>query len=152
MFQFDADSPAGQDNCRYVAMPICEAEHTDVSQGAPIPALGVFYMRQRDTLDFGVDFTNWLVANSNGASPLTIASATWGASADSPKTPTIVGEGFDPAGRVAVIVAAPPGALAGDSYWLDLTMTTTALPASQGYPAMPGRTVVRRIKLVVVNG
>lgn len=133
-------------SCRRVAMPACEPE-VDTSPTAPIPALKLFQMRSRDILDFGIDFAAWLQANGSAV----LATATWAVASNSPQTPaTVTTVPFDPAGMTAVLVEADA---VGDAYYLECTITTAPTqPSANGALALPARTVVRRIHILVVNG
>ncbi|MFX8653009.1 hypothetical protein ABTM19_20000, partial [Acinetobacter baumannii] len=81
-----------------------------------------------------------------------LTNVVWSIGANSPKSPVIGAGSFDPAGLMTVQVTPAPGALAGDAYYLDATITVGPVAASAGQPALPARTLVRRIHLVVVNG
>lgn len=141
-------STAGQVECRSVTVPACEPDG-DASQSASIAALSLFQIRKRDTVDFSVDWSEWLKANGNAQ----LSAATFAASADSPKTPTISGQAFSPAGKCVVVLTAANDALAGDAYYIDLTITVAATVAAlPSDVAIPARTLVRRIHVVVVNG
>lgn len=138
----------GPADCRSVVVPACEPDG-DPSQGADIAALACFQMRIRDKLDFTVDFSAWLAQNGNA----TLTSGTFAVSTDSPSTPTISGQAYAAGGKCVVVLTAPSGAKAGDAYWLDITAqisaTTPVLPTDV---AIPARTLVRRIHVVVING
>lgn len=138
-------------NGRYANMPVGRDCHDDVRLGATVPALGTFFIRQRDTLDFGIDFTDWLAANNDGGA-VTLTTAVWAVAATSPKTPIIVGSGFDPAGKTSVTITPAAAAVAGDAYWMEVIITVSAVAASAGFPALPARTLVRKVNIVVVNG
>jgi hypothetical protein len=139
---------AGAPDCRIATVPPCEND-TDASQSAPIAALACFQMKIRDTLDFTVDFTQWIAANGNPA----ITAATFAAASDSPSAPTISGQAFTPTGKAVVVLHAAQGAKAGDAYYLDITATLAAtVPASPLDVAIPARTLVRRIHVVLANG
>lgn len=151
MFDIDSFAPTAPLNGRYVNMPVGRDCFDDVRQGSQPPALGTFFIRQRDTLDYGIDFADWLSANNDGGAA-TLTAAVWAVAATSPKTPVIVGHGFDTSGKTAVTITPAAGAVAGDAYWLEVTITVSAVPASPGFPALPARTLVRKINVVVVNG
>ncbi|KAH2282323.1 hypothetical protein KXW82_007478, partial [Aspergillus fumigatus] len=53
-----------QPDCRSVVVPACEPD-VNAEQGADIPALACFQLRLRDTIDYKVDFSQWLQANGN---------------------------------------------------------------------------------------
>lgn len=114
-----------------------------------IPLAAIFQIRQRDTLDFSINYMAWLAAN--GAA--TIATSTWVVAALSPKIPIIVASALDPAGVAVVVVTPAVAAVVGDTYWLDNTMTTTiaSLDCVPGI-VVPARVLVRRIALMVVAG
>jgi hypothetical protein len=139
---------AGPPDCRLAVVPPCEFD-TDPAQNAPILALACFQMRMRDTIDFRVDFSKWLAANGNP----TITAATFAAAAESPSDPSISGQAFTPSGMCVVVLNAPDGSKPGDAYHLDITVTVGAtIPVSPTDVAIPSRTLVRRIHVVVVNG
>lgn len=118
--------------------------------GAQAFAAATFELRQRDSLDFAVDFSTWLAANGSNAQ---IDDAEWSVAEKSPKTPVILGNGFSPAGRCVVVVKAAEGAVVGDGYWLDVKVTVGATTAtSPEEVALPARTLVRRIAVIVVAG
>ncbi|MFX8616539.1 hypothetical protein ABTM15_19740, partial [Acinetobacter baumannii] len=62
-------------------MAACEAA-LDTKQGASIPALALFQVRARDSLDFGIDATDWLVMNGNAQ----LTNVVWSIGANSPKS------------------------------------------------------------------
>lgn len=145
MLVYSTPSPI---DCRSVTVPACEPDG-DASQSASIAALASFQMRKRDTVDFTVDFSEWLKQNGNAS----LSAATFAAAADSPKAPTISGQAYAPAGKCVVVLQASAGAMAGDAYYLDLTVTVAAtVPVSPTDVAIPARTLVRRINVVVING
>lgn len=134
--------------CRVAKVPVCESKQ-DAAQSAPVLAIGEFQISKRDTLDFSVDLSAWLVAN--GGAQLT--DATWAKATDSPKAPTIGDSVFSPQGMATVIVSAADDAEAGDAYWLDVTFAIAATTAvNPGEVAIPAREMTRRIYIVVVNG
>lgn len=135
-------------DCRSVVVPICEND-TDASQGADIAALACFQMRIRDTIDFTVDWSQWLAKNGNAQ----LSAATFAVAVGSPSTPTISAQAYSPAGKCVVVLQAADGAKAGDAYYVDLTATVAATtPVGPGDVAIPARTLVRRIHVVAVNG
>jgi hypothetical protein len=141
----------GAPDCRVATVPACEQD-IDASQSASIAALACFQMKIRDTVDFTVDFSVWLAANGG---PL-LTGATFAISSDSPSQPTITGQAFSPGGKsVAVLKAGTSGvaAKAGDAYYLDVTAVFAAtVPVLPADVAIPTRTLVRRIHVVVANG
>lgn len=140
-------TPAPVD-CRTVTVPACEPDG-DASQSASIAALACFQMRKRDTVDFTVDFSDWLKANGNAQ----LSAATFAAATDSPSAPTLSGQAYAPAGKCVVVLQASNGAMAGDAYYIDLTVTVAAtVPVTPSDVAIPARTLVRRIHVVVING
>jgi hypothetical protein len=142
-----SQAPAVGD-CRSVVVPACEPDG-DPSQGADIAALACFQMRIRDKLDFTVDFSQWLAKNGNP----TITTATFAVASGSPSTPTISGQTFNATGKCLVVLTAAVDAKAGDAYYLDLTLDVGAtVPVSPTDVAIPSRTLVRRIHVVVING
>jgi hypothetical protein len=142
MFQLK-DAPT----CRRVALSVCEPQ--SLAELAPKPeAIATFYIRQRDTLDFIVDLTDWLAANG----PATLSSATWAVAADSPGTPVLEDDVASPY-STAVVVSPAANAKVGDAYWLDVTLNITATQVTNpGDLALPARKLVRRINIVVVAG
>lgn len=141
-------SAPGQIDCRAVEVPPCERD-IDPAQGASIEALALFQMRLRDTVDFTVDFGKWLVTNGNAR----LSTAVFAIASDSPSTPVIAGQAFNQAGRCVVALSAGVGAKAGDAFYLDLTVTVGATtPAGANEVAIPARTLVRRIHVVLANG
>jgi hypothetical protein len=138
----------GQPDCRLATVPACENDG-DAAQSAPIAALACFQMRIRDTLDFTVDFSQWLAANGTPV----VTDAQFVAASDSPSAPSITGQAFTPTGKCVVVLHGAEGAKAGDAYYLDITASLAAtVPASPLDVAIPARTLVRRIHVVVVNG
>lgn len=145
MLVYSTPSPV---DCRSVTVPACEPDG-DASQSAAIAALACFQMRKRDTVDFIVDFSDWLRANGNAV----LSAATFAVASDSPKTPTLAGQAFVAAGKCVAVLTAANDALAGDAYYLDLSVTIAATtPVAPTDVAIPQRTLVRRIHVVVVNG
>ncbi len=137
-------------DCRVAVVPACEADSdANNAQAQTVQALGLFQMRVRDTIDFQADFTQWLAAN--GAPLLT--NAAWTVAATSPKTPTIAGQGFVPAGMTAVVLSVPSGGAPGDTYYLDITVHIAAtVPSLPTAVAIPARILVRRVNVIVVAG
>lgn len=147
---FSYNSQVLAPDCRMAVVQACETDvDTSNAQSQQIAALGLFQMKLRDTVDFRVDFSQWLAAN--GKPQLT--AAVWAVAATSPKTPTMSGSAFVPSGMTAVVLQAPDGAIPGDTYYLDITAsigpTTPSLPTEV---ALPARTLVRRIHVIVVQG
>lgn len=139
---------AGAPDCRIAVVPPCENDG-DASQSAPISALALFQMKIRDTLDFTVDFSQWIAANGNPV----MSAATFAVAADSPSTPTLSGQAFSPTGKAVVVIKAADLAKAGDAYYLDITVTLAAtVPLTNADVAIPARTLVRRIHVVLANG
>ena len=134
--------------CRTAQIAACEVD-APPSQNDPILAVGTFYLHLRDSLDFSVDLSKWLAAN--GGAQLT--GAAWAVAADSPKTPVLTGVAFSPQGKSSVVVTPGAEAVAGDAYWLDVTLTIGAtVSVNVGDVALPARTMVRRIHIVIVKG
>lgn len=114
-----------------------------------VPAGATFQLRERDSLDFSMDLTAWLCANAPGA---VISQATWTVPSDSPATPTIVGQEFEPTG-FCVVVISDNGSAVGSVFWLDLAVTLSATPLpSAPNLAIPPRTLTRRLYVQVVAG
>jgi hypothetical protein len=148
MLQFPLN--LGVPDCRIIVVPACEID-IEPSQSTPIMCLTgqPLQIKLRDTIDFTVDFTQWLAANG---SPL-IASATWAVAATSPKTPTIVSQAFVPSGKTNVVISNPQGALPGDTYFLEITMTTSATaPVNPTDVPIGARILVRRVNVIAVSG
>lgn len=134
--------------CRTVVVPECD-DVISMAQDASIEALALFQMRLRDTVDFTVDFTKWLAKNGRA----TISDAVFSAATSSPATPVIAGQAFNAMGKCVVLLSKHVGAKAGDAYHLDITVTVAATtPTGPGEVAIPERTLVRRINVVLVNG
>lgn len=140
-------STASQVPCRTVVVPSCERDF-DTSQGSVVEALALFQIRIRDTIDFTVDFSEWLRANGNAQ----LSAATFAVAAQSPQQPEIVEQVFSPLGKCVVVLAVGDGAVVGNAYHIDVTVTVAAVAATPGEVAIPARTLVRRIHVVVVNG
>jgi len=135
-------------DCRVAVVPACESD-VDTSTAQQISALGLFQMRLRDSIDFQVDFTQWLGANGNPV----LSTAVFAVASGSPKAPTIVAQAFNPAGVAAVVLAVPDGGAVGDTYYLDITVHVAAsVPALPSAVAVPARILVRRIHVIVVAG
>lgn len=147
MLTFGASPFSG--NGRTYFLPATEA--TMSSSTTTVPASQVFQMRVRDVLDFSVDATAWLAANGSGAA---LSAAQWAVASDSPKTPTISGQGFDPTGLTSAVIAAANNAAPGDVYSIDITLTVAPCPPvnDPGGFTIPARTLVRRIQIMVVAG
>lgn len=138
----------GAPDCRVAIVPPCEND-ADASQSAPISALACFQMKIRDTLDFTVDFSQWIAANGHPA----VTNALFAAASGSPSAPSITGQAFTPGGKCVVVLHAAEGAKAGDAYYLDITVALAATaPATTAELAIPARTLVRRIHVVLANG
>lgn len=133
--------------CRTAVVPACDTLYDPPPTG--IDALASFQIKLRDTLDFTVDFTEWLQANGNGA----LSSAVFSVAAGSPKTPTIVGQTFSTT-KALIVINPAVGDVAGDAYYLDITAQVAAVTPALGTAdlAIPARQVVRRINVVVING
>ena len=140
---------SGAVNCRSVSVPACDP-HCDSGQSTGIPSLAVFQIRIRDTVDFTVDFTEWLQANGNA----TLSGATFAAASDSPSAPSIQGQSFNASGKAMVVLSgATEGVQVGNAFWIDVTAqvaaTVALLPSDL---VIPARTLVRRIHVVVISG
>jgi hypothetical protein len=138
----------GSPDCRRVALPVCERDQPP-RPNATIDAIATFQLRQRDTLDFTIDMSAWLGANGNAQ----LTAASWAVASGSPKTPTMASNAFSPQGHVVVVLTAASDAQPGDAYWLDATISIGATqPTNVGDVAIPARTIVRRIYVVVAAG
>lgn len=116
-----------------------------------ITVLATFIKKARDTLDYGIDFTQWVQANGNTEiKDVVWADAADGAAAGILPAP-MVGNQFFPGGECWVVIG--PGN-AGDNYWLDCTVTVAATQARVGGDAVQTmeRTLVRRIAIQVYAG
>jgi hypothetical protein len=136
-----------QIDCRYARMPACDPVG-DASPSANVPAVGVFQLRSRDTLDFGIDLRDWLAANFSPE----IANVAWTVAPNSPHVPIIVGSSYEKDSRVSVVLTPNAGATGGNSYFLEAAIQIAPVAAQTGIPALPARTLHRRIHIVVVNG
>jgi hypothetical protein len=132
---------------RKYTLPASEYDGS-INPSASVPATATFSLRQRDTIDFTFDASVWLAANGNP----TLDSAVWTIAGSSPKTPTIAAQNFSPSGQCVVVVTPASGAAPGDAYWLDLTLSIAATPATTTAAAIPARTLVRRIYIIVTAG
>jgi len=134
-------------NGRTFVVPLMEA--TCLPSITTVPVCAQFQLRQRDSLDFSMDFSAWLAANGQP----NLASAVWSIPATSPQTPILGVSGFSPAGHTAVVVTPALLAAVGDVYWLDVAATTTAVTIDcvPGV-VVPSRGLTRRIAIVVVAG
>lgn len=145
----------GPVNCRSVSVPACERD-CDAGESSDVEALALFQIKLRDTIDFTVDFTDWLVANGGAL----LTSATFTIATESPQTPTIAGQAFTPAGKCAVVLTPTAaddggngGAEVGNAYYLDVNVSVAATIAmTPNDLAIPARTLVRRIHVIVVHG
>lgn len=130
---------------RRVKVPVQEPTQNP-SVSANIPALAQFFKAARDTMDFGIDFSDWLIANGSPQ----LKSCVYAAGADSPKPPDIESQTFSPTGETVVMLA---GGDVGDAYYLDCTVVLDDVQIREGNPSTIGeRTMVRRIHVVVYNG
>jgi hypothetical protein len=145
---FALNNGSGVAGCRTYAVPVCD-NLGDSAPNAQVPAAATFNLNLRDSLDFSVDFSAWLGANGNPA----LTNAVWAVAVGSPKTPPIVGQAFSAQGMTTVVISAASGAIPGDAYWLDVTASIGATtPTNVGDVAIPARTIVRRIYIIVVSG
>lgn len=134
--------------CRTAIVSACEPA-LDPAPDADIPALDCFYMRIRDALDFTVDFGPWLQANGNAQ----LSAAEFSVASDSPATPILGATVFNPAGKCIVLVTPAVAAVVGDAYWIDIEVTVAAVVAlAPTDVAIPARTLVRRIHVVIAKG
>lgn len=141
-------APTGSANRRTYTVPTL-----DVVSSATLPAVPVvatYQVRQRDTLDFGIDFSGWLVVNGR----TTVASAVWTVAVGSPKSPLAYSSVFEPTGLTVVLVTPGPLAVVGDVYWFDVTMVTApaTLDCAQPGVVLPPRMRVLRLAVMVVAG
>jgi len=137
----------GEPDCRRYVMPACEPDGCSAPT-AQIPAVATFTIRQRDSWDYTFDASVWVGANGNPV----VTGATWAVASGSPQTPTLTGQAFTAQGVAVVVVTPANGAKPGDAYWLDLTVTVGAASATTDAPAIPARTFVRRIYIIVTAG
>lgn len=164
MYPWENADQCGQGGRMFV-VPV---DDPDLRGGGSQPlASATFELRLRDVLDFTVDFSTWLAANGSNAR---IVNAVWEVAPDSPKTPILPGRlqiqeltlvggskppnvSFSATGRCVVVVQAAADAKVGDGYWLDLKVTVGATTATHTDDvALPERTLVRRIAIIVVAG
>lgn len=143
IFLDGADAP----RCRYVTVPACD-ETYDMSKAASPASLDTLYLPLQDTLDFGMDFGAWMQANGNSA----LATATWSITSDSPQQPVLGDSGLSANGLTNVSVAAGVGAVPGNAYYLQCIAVFSAAPATSTFPAVPARTLTRRLYIVTVRG
>lgn len=142
--QFYAQQPAMPP--RRVKMPVQEPTNVATAPSASVPALAQFFKAARDTMDFGIDFTDWLIANGNTQATNIVYSE----GDDSPQSPTIASQSFSKTGESAVLIS---GGAIGDAYYIDCTVTVDEVQVREDNPAAIGtRTIVRRIHVVVVAG
>jgi len=133
---------------RRVALPVLDADER-LSPTPSIPAIATFQLKQRDSLDFTLDAAAWLGANGNPV----LTSAVWAVASNSPKTPTIVAQAFSAQGVTVAVIAPASNPLPGDAYWLDVTLSIGATtPTNPNDVAIPARTIVRRIYIIVAAG
>ena len=150
MFDLSPNSPFAhlRPDCRRVELAVCETD-LDPSPNAPVLAVATFQIKKRDTLDFTLDMMNWLATNGNAQ----LTGATWALASGSPNTPTIVGSAFSPQGVMTVVITPDGGDAPGSAYWLEVTIHIgETTPINPGEVAIPARTLVRRINIVVVAG
>lgn len=116
--------------------------------GAPPPSVDgdEILIRQGDTIDVGIVWTDWLAAND-----ARLKTSAWAADASSPKTPTVTATGIDaPLGQTIAVLDASAAAV-GDAYVINNTIVVEdATPAAAGAYAMPERTLKRAIHVRVV--
>ena len=135
-------------DCRRVELAVCETD-LDPSPNAPILAVATFQIKKRDTLDFTLDMMSWLAANGNAQ----LTGAVWAVAAGSPSTPTIQGSAHSPQGVMTVVITPGNDDAPGSAYWLEVTIQVgETTPINPGDVAIPARTLVRRINIVVVAG
>jgi hypothetical protein len=137
---------------RRVALPVNETAPVvclnPLFNTPSIDALATFIKKARDTLDFGIDFTDWLKANGDTE----ISAVTWEPVTDPPyQDPPILSDQFFPGSEAWVMIG--PG-LAGDNYLIDCTATIAPTQARVGGDAVSTveRTIVRRIAIQVLAG
>jgi hypothetical protein len=143
-------APAPKTIARRVMLPV-EDSVVDpcspiASDDASIPALAVFKKSVRDTLDFGIDFTDWLKANYGSR----IKTSVWAAGLDSPNAPTIASQTLSPVNESIVVLS---GGAVDDVYYLDCTTTfMVTQPTEDNAVVLPERIIVRRVHVIVVSG
>lgn len=137
-------------SCRTYVVDACDPIVNTSIATIPIDPDATWQIRQRDVLDFQVDWTQVLATMGQS---VTIASATFTVPSTSPKTPQSVTGGFDPAGHTVFVLAPATAASVGDIYQVDVEITTTpsTLPAAPNV-TVPARTLVRRVQIQVVPG
>ena len=133
--------------CRYAEVPACEPSIAPPGTST-FTALDVYQIKRRDILDFGVDFAPWMAGNGNPS----LSGATWAVASGSPKTPIIESQSHTADGKTVAIIKPANDAVKGDTYYVEITATFAAVPASEGQPSIAARTLVRRIHIIVVEG
>jgi hypothetical protein len=142
--------PAPKTVARRVMLPVEDAVVDPCSPIAPddasIPALAVFKKGYRDTIDFGIDFTDWLKANYGSK----IKTSVWAAGGNSPQVPTIASQVLSPVNESIVVLS---GGAVDDVYYLDCTTTfMVTQPTEDNAVVLPERIIVRRVHVIVVSG
>ncbi len=128
---------------RRVKMPVADPAAPALGVSAAIPALAQFFKADRDTIDFGIDFSDWLVANGSPQ----VTNCVYAAAAGSPAVPTIAAQDYNAQGETVVVLS---GGTAGDAYWIDCTLTMDAVQLREGNPnKIISRVLVRRLHIVV---
>ena len=121
---------------------------------AVIPAGAVFQLRQRDTLDFTVDFRRFLTSLGPGIVLSSVVFTQVGATTQAGTTagaPSLVGNGFTPDGIATLVVQPNPTAGVGDIYTIDCAAVTSISTYFEGV-TLPARKITRRIAIIVVAG
>lgn len=136
-------------DCRRASVPSCEA-FTDFTSGdRPFLNTSVLAIKLGDTVDVGILWGSWLVANNSR-----LKSSAWAAAGSpvaSPQAPTLTSPVLDRStGETAVLVNASAAAI-GDVYYLENTVIIEPDPALTAL-ALADRTLVRRIQVKVAAG
>lgn len=132
------------DKCRRVVIPACEP--STIPAGTPPPVVinsAPILVRKGDTIDVGLDWSDWLAANGGE-----LSAVAWAAHTDSPQAPTISGATTLFNKGEAMVLLNLGSATSGHVYWLTCTATIAGIPV--GGFTLPNRTVARTIAVRVV--
>lgn len=134
-------------HARIVSVPTCEPVEDTNSIGRP--SLHLFFMPIDDTLDYGLDFGDWISQNGGPR----MSDAEWAVASDSPDQPgSIANSSFTPGGLTVVSVTNGVAVEVGDVYYLQCTATFAAILAAEDTLARPERKLVRRLHIKLVRG
>ena len=142
--------PLQAGGCRTYPVDVCDPVLSTSTSTVPIDQAATFQIRQRDALDFTIDFTALLTAM--GVS-VTLTACSFTVPAASPKTPASITGGFDASGTAVFVLTPALGATVGDLYYVDVTATTsTSVLPNTPSVTIPARTITRRMQFQVVAG